>query len=77
MFYSFQTGRSHILLVTQTPGKDQGAIGVVTLEDVVEVRAIPYTDVINQMVVADLQELIGKEIIVSLMLIFLTLNHSR
>lgn len=34
---SFQTGRSHILLVTTSPGKDEGAVGVVTLEDVVEV----------------------------------------
>ncbi|CAD6565425.1 MAG: hypothetical protein TREMPRED_001274 [Tremellales sp. Tagirdzhanova-0007] len=32
----FQTGRSHILLVTTEPGKDKGAVGVVTLEDVVE-----------------------------------------
>jgi metal transporter CNNM len=34
---SFQTGRSHILLVTTSPGKDEGVVGVVTLEDVVEV----------------------------------------
>lgn len=33
----FQTGRSHILLVTTSPGRDEGAVGVVTLEDVVEV----------------------------------------
>ncbi|KAK4687870.1 metal transporter CNNM, partial [Tremellales sp. Uapishka_1] len=32
----FQTGRSHILLVSATPGKGEGAMGVVTLEDVVE-----------------------------------------
>ncbi|ORY27814.1 hypothetical protein BCR39DRAFT_537401, partial [Naematelia encephala] len=32
----FQTGRSHMLLVTQSPGKDEGAMGLVTLEDVVE-----------------------------------------
>ncbi|ORX34416.1 hypothetical protein BD324DRAFT_635793 [Kockovaella imperatae] len=32
----FQAGRSHILLVSETPGKDTGAVGVVTLEDVVE-----------------------------------------
>ncbi|RXK37609.1 hypothetical protein M231_05151 [Tremella mesenterica] len=32
----FQMGRSHILLVTTSPGEDQGAVGVVTLEDVVE-----------------------------------------
>lgn len=34
---SFQTGRSHILLVTSAPGKDVGPMGVVSLEDVVEV----------------------------------------
>ncbi|KAK1926456.1 hypothetical protein DB88DRAFT_481900 [Papiliotrema laurentii] len=32
----FQTGQSHILLVTTAPGEDRGAVGVVTLEDVVE-----------------------------------------
>ncbi|KAI5477554.1 DUF21 and CBS domain containing protein [Pseudohyphozyma bogoriensis] len=32
----FQQGRSHILLVSTTPGLDGGAIGVVTLEDVIE-----------------------------------------
>ncbi|WVQ84079.1 hypothetical protein IAT38_006224 [Cryptococcus sp. DSM 104549] len=32
----FQTGRSHILLVTETPGGTTGAVGLVTLEDVVE-----------------------------------------
>ncbi|KAK8846786.1 hypothetical protein IAR55_005874 [Kwoniella newhampshirensis] len=33
---SFQTGRSHMLLVTDSPGSEQGALGLVTLEDVVE-----------------------------------------
>ncbi|ORY89765.1 hypothetical protein BCR35DRAFT_329115 [Leucosporidium creatinivorum] len=32
----FQQGRSHILLVSNTPGVAGGAIGVVTLEDVIE-----------------------------------------
>ncbi|GAA5844576.1 hypothetical protein JCM5353_001322 [Sporobolomyces roseus] len=32
----FQTGRSHILLVSKTPGDPGGAIGVVSLEDVIE-----------------------------------------
>ncbi|GAA5965562.1 hypothetical protein JCM3765_007381 [Sporobolomyces pararoseus] len=32
----FQTGRSHILLVSKTPGEPGGAIGVVSLEDVIE-----------------------------------------
>ncbi|PWN92405.1 DUF21-domain-containing protein [Acaromyces ingoldii] len=32
----FQTGRSHMLLVSEHPGEPKGALGVVTLEDVVE-----------------------------------------
>lgn len=32
----FQTGRSHMLLVSKSPGEPKGAIGIVTLEDVVE-----------------------------------------
>ncbi|KAK7688001.1 hypothetical protein QCA50_008371 [Cerrena zonata] len=32
----FQTGRAHLLLLSDTPGKEGGAIGVVTLEDIIE-----------------------------------------
>lgn len=32
----FRTGRSHLLLISKTPGQAGGAIGVVTLEDVIE-----------------------------------------
>ncbi|KAF8502870.1 DUF21-domain-containing protein [Russula emetica] len=32
----FQTGRAHLLLITNTPGIGGGAIGVITLEDVIE-----------------------------------------
>ncbi|KAK2463998.1 hypothetical protein APHAL10511_003942 [Amanita phalloides] len=32
----FQTGRAHLLLVSSTPGKAGGALGVVTLEDIIE-----------------------------------------
>lgn len=32
----FQQGRSHMLLVSSHPGEQQGAMGVVTLEDVIE-----------------------------------------
>lgn len=32
----FQEGKSHMILVSEFPGEDHGAIGVVTLEDVVE-----------------------------------------
>jgi metal transporter CNNM len=32
----FQEGKSHMVLVSDYPGEDHGAIGVVTLEDVIE-----------------------------------------
>jgi len=32
----FQTGRAHLLLLSKTPGHEGGAIGVVTLEDIIE-----------------------------------------
>ncbi|KLO17591.1 DUF21-domain-containing protein [Schizopora paradoxa] len=32
----FQTGRAHLLLISKEPGKPFGAIGVVTLEDIIE-----------------------------------------
>jgi len=32
----FQTGRAHLILISDTPGKEGGALGVVTLEDVIE-----------------------------------------
>ncbi|KAI5885072.1 DUF21-domain-containing protein [Schizophyllum commune H4-8] len=32
----FQTGRAHLLLISNTPGKAGGALGVVTLEDIIE-----------------------------------------
>jgi len=32
----FQTGRAHILLISNTPGMAGGAIGVITLEDIIE-----------------------------------------
>ncbi|KAH8101433.1 hypothetical protein BXZ70DRAFT_891863 [Cristinia sonorae] len=32
----FQTGRAHLLLLSTTPGQAGGAIGVVTLEDIIE-----------------------------------------
>ncbi|OCF37506.1 hypothetical protein I316_00631 [Kwoniella heveanensis BCC8398] len=32
----FQMGRSHLMLVTSSPGQDKGVLGLVTLEDVVE-----------------------------------------
>ncbi|KAF8525265.1 hypothetical protein BU17DRAFT_42147 [Hysterangium stoloniferum] len=32
----FQTGRAHLLLISETPGREGGALGIVTLEDVIE-----------------------------------------
>ncbi|RDB19520.1 Protein MAM3 [Hypsizygus marmoreus] len=32
----FQTGRAHLLLISRTPGRAGGAIGVLTLEDIIE-----------------------------------------
>ncbi|KAG8908728.1 hypothetical protein FRC01_007256, partial [Tulasnella sp. 417] len=32
----FQTGRAHLLLISETPGRSGGALGVVTLEDIIE-----------------------------------------
>jgi metal transporter CNNM len=32
----FQTGRAHLLLISKTPGEAGGAIGVITLEDIIE-----------------------------------------
>ncbi|KAF8959833.1 hypothetical protein BDZ97DRAFT_1836104 [Flammula alnicola] len=32
----FQTGRAHLLLISRTPGFPGGAIGVITLEDIIE-----------------------------------------
>ncbi|KAL0568209.1 hypothetical protein V5O48_013779 [Marasmius crinis-equi] len=32
----FQTGRSHMLLISETPGFPGGAVGVITLEDIIE-----------------------------------------
>jgi len=32
----FQEGKSHMVLVSEFPGEDHGALGVVTLEDVIE-----------------------------------------
>jgi len=32
----FQTGRAHLLLISNNPGLPNGALGVVTLEDIIE-----------------------------------------
>lgn len=32
----FQEGKSHMVLISESPGDDHGALGVVTLEDVIE-----------------------------------------
>ncbi|KAJ2917581.1 hypothetical protein MD484_g2834, partial [Candolleomyces efflorescens] len=35
-FDAIQTGRAHLLLISRTPGQEGGALGVVTLEDIIE-----------------------------------------
>lgn len=32
MYSSSQTGRAHLLLISETPGREGGALGIVTLE---------------------------------------------
>lgn len=44
----FQEGKSHMVLVSEYPGEDRGALGVVTLEDVIE-------ELIGEYVTRDLQ----------------------
>jgi len=39
----FQEGKSHLVLVSESPGEDYGAIGVLTLEDVIEELIGEYT----------------------------------
>lgn len=40
----FQEGKSHMVLVSEFPGEDHGAVGVVTLEDVIEELIGEYVD---------------------------------
>lgn len=40
----FQEGKSHMVLVSETPGENFGALGVVTLEDVIEELIGEYDD---------------------------------
>ncbi|KAH7884082.1 hypothetical protein F5I97DRAFT_1930291 [Phlebopus sp. FC_14] len=56
----FQTGRAHLLLISRTPGVAGGAIGVITLEDIIEVCiyfALTNSDS------TFLQEIISEEIV--------------
>lgn len=32
----FQTGRAHLLLISETPGRRGGALGILSLEDLIE-----------------------------------------
>ena len=36
-----QTGRAHLLLISTASGKSGGGLGVITLEDIIEVRYLP------------------------------------
>ncbi|KAL6299093.1 hypothetical protein BKA93DRAFT_742926 [Sparassis latifolia] len=42
----FQIGRAHLLLLSDTPGKEGGALGVLTLEDVIE--EILSTEIVDE-----------------------------
>jgi hypothetical protein len=42
VLFDSQTGRAHLLLISLTPGKAGGAIGVITLEDIIEVRDLNF-----------------------------------
>ncbi|KAI0668591.1 hypothetical protein C8Q78DRAFT_232862 [Trametes maxima] len=56
----FQTGRAHLLLLSRTPGIEGGAIGVLTLEDIIEVcRGVQSPTCCLAM----LQEMISEEIV--------------
>ncbi len=44
----FQEGKSHMVLVSEYPGEDHGALGVVTLEDVIEELIGEYVMALNQ-----------------------------
>lgn len=45
----FQEGKSHMVLVSDYPGEDHGALGVVTLEDVIEELIGEYVIVLPRM----------------------------
>jgi hypothetical protein len=45
LFLSSQTGRAHLILVTLTPGKPGGAIGIITLEG--ELLTAPFENKIK------------------------------
>ena len=44
----FQEGKSHMVLVSEYPGEDSGALGVVTLEDVIEELIGEYVPTFHQ-----------------------------
>jgi metal transporter CNNM len=62
LVYLSQTGRAHLLLISNTPGKSGGALGVITLEDIIEVRATSLScfDILAQ---SRPQEIISEEIV--------------
>lgn len=60
-----QTGRAHLLLISKTPGKAGGALGVITLEDIIEV-GLPMLNSLEKNetdVIPRAQEIISEEIV--------------
>ncbi|KAI0825298.1 hypothetical protein BC628DRAFT_1419270 [Trametes gibbosa] len=59
----FQTGRAHLLLLSRTPGVEGGAIGVITLEDIIEVLPLILLTTLLSVTQHKLQEMISEEIV--------------
>lgn len=55
----FQTGRAHLLLISETPGQRGGAIGIVSCESSVALVCALLTIAVEDLI----EEIIGEEIV--------------